>query len=406
MTETNSERVLRARRGFRFAWLYVGLAAIALFHGVVAFNKLCNPEEASLYSQPCYDETYYTRIAVEGYSLPEGDYRRWNTLPFSPGYPSLLRGFFKLTHLPPDVARLVLSSILFLIACVGLDTLYRTFSHDPSRNSLAIGLFVFWPGSFYFLSGYAEALYLPLVVWCLVCLRKRWFLAASALASFALFTRSPAVILVPTICIAAVLDWLRRRREGVSHLDWRSTAGLAARLFSYGLICALGLAAYVLVIWVSIGDPLAFFKSYEAWSPASHSGFDNYKMGDCLRSVFLFGNEEFLPVMLGMVFFVAIPLIVFPLRTSLPMDLVAFTMIGWLFLLDRNRLQDPFIDMLRWSTILFPVHYCLAIWIQKIGGRFRSSGDATSCLAVAMVCCFGAIYAWFLTRFIHGEWVS
>jgi len=372
----------------------------------VGFNKLCNPEEASLYTQPSYDENYYTRIAVEGYSLTEDSYRQWSTLPFSPGYPALLRGFFKLTRLQPEVARLVLSSILFLIACVGLDILYRTFSHDPIQNSLAIALFVFWPGSFYFLSGYAEALYLPLAVWCLVCLRKRWFLAASALASFALFTRSPAIILAPTICIAAAWDLLRRSRDGDSSLDWRSTSGLVGRLCAYGLICGLGLAAYVLVIWVAIGDPWAFIKSYDAWGAATHQGFDNYKMTAGLRSVFLFGTEQFMPVMLGIPFFLAMPLIVFPLRTRLPADLVAFTMIGWLFLLDRNGLQDPFIDILRWSTILFPVHYCLAMWILRIGSRFRSSRDATSCLAVAMVCCFGGTYAWFLTRFIHGEWVS
>lgn len=378
----------------RFAWLYVGLAAIALFQGVVAFDKLCSPEEVSLHGRPIHDETYYVRIADEGYSLPEGNYREWNTLPFSPGYPALLRGFSAATFLEIATARLILSSILFLVGCMGLAALYDTFSDDRGRNHLAIALFAFWPGSFYFLSGYAESLYLPLAVWCLTCLRKRWFLAASALAALALFTRSPAVILVPTICVAAISDWLRQTRQH------ETVPRLVGRLAACCLISALGLAAYIWVIWVAIGDPWAIFKAYDAWGAASHLGFDNYTMDTCLRAVFLFANHKHLPVMLGLLFFLAIPLIVFPLRTHLPAELLAFTAIGWLFLLDRNGLQDPFIDMLRWSSILFPAHYCLAIWIQRIGGRFRS------CLAAATLFVFGALYAWVLTRFIHGQWVS
>ena len=285
---------------------------------------------------------------------------------------------------------------------MGLAGLSVLFSDDRGRNHLAILLFAFWPGSFYFLSGYAESLYLPLAVWCLVCLRKRWFLAASALASFALFTRSPAIILVPTICVAAALEW---HRETITR-DPRSVSTLIVRLAVYCVISAVGLGAYIWIIWVTVGDPWALFKAYDAWGAASHLGLDNYTMDTCLRSAFLFATHKHLPVMLGLLFFLGIPLIVFPLRTHLPFELFAFTVFGWLFLLDRNGLQDPFVDMLRWSSILFPTHYCLAIWIQNVGSRFRSARDAIACVGVAVLILFGALYAWLLTRFIHGQWVS
>lgn len=392
------------------AWLYVGLAAVVLFHAVVAFNKVTNLESASLHARPVHDERSYLQIATEGYSLPQADYKHWTALPFSPGYPALLRAFSDVTSLEPRSARLALSSVLFLIACLGLGVLYRGVSQDPVRNGLAIALFAFWPGSFYYLTAYAEALYLPLAVWCLVSLQQKRFLVASALASFALFTRLPAVILVPTIWVATVVDWLRTERKSAGppgwSSRWRSAGSLVGRLCIYGLVCGLGLAAYVWIIWTSIGDPLGWLKSYDAWSQASHVGFHNYEMADVLRAVLFFGSEKHWPVMIGISFFLVIPMVVFPLRRKLPLDLLAFTVIGWLFLLDRNGLQDPYIDMLRWSSILFPVQYCLAIWIQEIAGKCRSALDATVCLGTAVVLLFGFGYAWLLTRFIHGQWVS
>ena len=387
----------------RFAPLLIGLAAMALFHAVIVVNKLCDPEEPSMYTHASWDEGYYLGIARDGYLLSGDDYRIWSTLPFSPGYPYLLRGFCWLTRLDHHVARIVLSSILFLIACVGLGALYRTFSSDSKRNNLAIALFVCWPGSLYFMTGYAEALYLPLAVWCLVCLRRRRFLAASCLAGLALFTRSPAIILVPTVCVVVVVDWLRRPPSGEGgrlELGWRPISGLLARLGLYVSIISLGLIGYMGVMWAAVGDPIAFLKAYAAWNAVNGMGLDNYAMVVPLRSILFHGADEHWPAMLGMAFFLLMPLWVFPVRTKLPLDLVAFTMIGWLFFLSQNGQQNPFLDIMRWSAILFPAHYCVAIWIERAGSRFRPH------LAVAILLVFAAIYAWMLTRFIHSQWVS
>ncbi len=399
----------------------IGLATILLFHVVVVLNPNPNPnlahEHGTSYEHTSWDEGYYLTIAREGYSLTNDNYRAWSTLPFSPGYPFLLRAFvapiyWKQLHDkswgPTDlfVARFVLSAILFLIACIGMGVLFRSFSDDPWRNHLALALFAVWPASFYFLTAYAESLYLPLAVWCLVCLRKRWFLLASVLAALALFTRSPAIILVPCICVVAIVDaWQRRRAQEASLLP--GTLWLMARLALYVMICALGLVGYMYVLWLHVGDPLAFLHAYVAWVPQVHEGWDNYTMEGPLRALLLFPPILGKSVILGTVFFVAIPVIVFPFRKRLPLELLVFTVVGWLFLLDRNRQQEPFIDMLRWSAILVPVYFCMALWVEKIGdvvgGRWRA---AKLFLALAVLSGSAVVYVKLLIRFSHLEWVS
>src|ERR1043165_7584362 len=107
-TTVSWARRLRLDRPVLGPWL-IGLLALALFHGVVA---RINP--AYWFQQYSWDEVYYLQIARSGYTLPDGDYGRYTTLPFSPGWPLLLRAASFLTCLHPLLIRLLLTAALFL----------------------------------------------------------------------------------------------------------------------------------------------------------------------------------------------------------------------------------------------------------------------------------------------------
>src|SRR5262252_7504999 len=160
-----------------FGPIVIAIAGLLLFHVVVALTR---PEY--WLREPAWDEGFYVQIARAGYALPDGDYGRYNDLPFSPGYPMLL----------------------------------RALSRDHVRNNLAVLFAALWPGSLYFCTGYAEALYWPLLLLCIGCmLRRRWF-AAAWLAAACWFTRTPAVVVVGTLAAAIVMDaFAARTREGL-----------------------------------------------------------------------------------------------------------------------------------------------------------------------------------------------
>src|SRR5262245_3747898 len=179
----------------------LALAALATFHVVVA---VANP--AYWFSAPAWDENYYVGIARHGYALPDGDYSRYSALPFSPGWPLLLRGVAWLTGLDPVQVRAPLAALLFVGAGQAFGWTMRAFCADHLRNNVALLCLLAWPGSLYFCSGYAEALYLPLLLLSIGCMLRRRWLAAAWLAAACWFTRTPAVVVVATLAAAIVVD--------------------------------------------------------------------------------------------------------------------------------------------------------------------------------------------------------
>ncbi len=192
--------------------LVAALFALLLFHGTVA---MANP--AYWFSQSAWDESFYLDIARKGYELPGGDYGKYTNLPFSPGLPMVLRGVSLLTGLDPLVLRLPLSALLFVCGCIGLGWTLRAFSANHVRNSLAVLAFATWPGSVYFVNGYAECLYMPLLVLCFGCMLRRWWVASALLAAACWFTRTPAVVVVGALCAAILLDGWQSRAPRAPH---------------------------------------------------------------------------------------------------------------------------------------------------------------------------------------------
>jgi hypothetical protein len=319
----------------------------------------------------------------------------------------VLKALHGVLGVPPAKSRNVVSAICFLVACIGLWRIYEEFRQNRRRNTAAIAYFALWPGSFYFLSGYAEGLYLPLAVWCCYSLTRCRYILASVLAGCALFTRSPAIILAPTIALTAALHMVSESRPA-SPGEWgRCVFRWGSRMCIYMPICLLGLAGYMLILWSTPGieDPFAFLKGYVAWLGVTHSGFENLYMEAPYRALAMY--QHLLSVKLAVWFFILTPVVIMWQRRRLPPELVVFTAMGWVFFLVQFRQQQPFLDMLRWSAIFFPVHLCLAVVVDRVASVLAGVWSPARWIAhLGVVVLFGFVYWKLVARYLSLQWVS
>jgi hypothetical protein len=363
----------------------IGVVTTLLFHVVVAIAR------PAYWWSGVWDESFYVGIAVRGYVLTGGDYLTFTNLPFSPGWPLLLRILQSLTGVSAWVLRTPTAGILFVIGCVGLAQVLRRFSPDVARNNRVVLLFALWPPSLYFRSAYSEALYLPLVMFFFVFLVDRRYLAAAILASLATFTRNPGVVLIATLCGAVLLD--AAREQPLARALWSATLRLACLV----PITLFGFLVYVLWTALAGGDLLAFQRAYDAWSHY-HVGPWRSLRGETAADVLalFFGK----PTLLAIVTFLGLPLLVFTQRTKLPVVLVLFSAIAWLFFLAQDFPASPYHDMLRWTAVVFPMHFA-AVCVLDALPRWRLPAYVLVC----GLCAAGLVY--FVQRYISGTaWVS
>lgn len=158
-----------------------------------------------------WDSGWYVTIAREGYrAAPNGGE---STLGFFPLYPaaSALAALPLRPLLPTDEAlslgALLVSNGCLLAALAGLRRLAAR-RLEPAAVDRALWLLCLFPFSFFLSAAYSESLFLALSVGAFVAADdERWTLAA-ALASLAVLTRIPGLI----VCAALAAEYLRRRR--------------------------------------------------------------------------------------------------------------------------------------------------------------------------------------------------
>ena len=367
--------------------LLIGILTTGLFHLVVAF-------EARSYwtTHVVWDEGYYISIAKAGYELPEGDFRTSNRLPFSPGYPLVLRGLWKLTGIQPAYWRAPLGVLLFLISAVLLPWVLSAISSDRKKNLRTLLVFSLWPGSIYFRTGYAEALYLPLLLGSMgFILRRKWFFAA-VLAGAAWFTRTPAIVLVGTLGFAIVLDALRRPtlmralRRAWMTLSWTMP------------IAALGMLGYMAMVHAAVGEWMAFRKAYIAWGPVDIASRRNLELKTAVEAFWFFTDRPTLK--LAVLSFLATPIVILLQRRHMGPVQVAFSLGAWCFFLSQDWLLAPYWDMVRWMAVVFPFHFAIVGMLDGLRGRARKIGYAAWITASAVG------FVWFARLFLNREWAS
>jgi hypothetical protein len=146
-----------------------------------------------------FDTLWYLQIAAHGYDLRPA-------VVFYPLYPCLIRILSVLIE--PIAAALLISTVAAFFYFWGLLRLCRNEFPDalPLRT---VVLAAVWPASFFFFTGYTEALAIALIVWSVVWARdERWLLAAGCAFAAGLTRSAGTLVVVPLIIMA----WRAERR--------------------------------------------------------------------------------------------------------------------------------------------------------------------------------------------------
>lgn len=192
---------------------------------------------------------WYFKIATEGYRY-DGDPTLPQNIVFYPLYPLLARGLAAISGLAASDALLVVSNTAGLLAIVLLFKLVR----EEFGDQLALAttaLLSFFPTSILLSAAYTEPLELLLIVWFFLALNRRHYLPAALLAGFAVAERSTGIVLLP------VLLW-----EMWTNRDQKP---FFPAFIPYALIATSGLWGFMIYLWYSFGDPLAFSEAQVAF---------------------------------------------------------------------------------------------------------------------------------------------
>ena len=194
-----------------------------------------------------WDSGWYGRIAVGGY---HHENQRQSDLAFFPAYPYLSRwlsapsgGFW--------AAGLVISNCALAGALFFVHGVTRRYLDEEGARRAVHYVLVF-PSSFFFSAYYAEGLFLLAVAGAFYYYERDRLLLAGLFGCLAALTRSAGVLLFPALLFGAL-----------HRVGWR-WRGLAPRLVALLFIPA-GLAVFMAVLAVQVGNPMAWVDAQAGW---------------------------------------------------------------------------------------------------------------------------------------------
>ncbi len=203
-----------------------------------------------------FDCQWYVWTALRGYDLAphanNGELQaNWA---FFPLFPAMMRVCIKLFHWSSPASGFILSTLFYTAFILLAHRYYQKTRDDASGAYWLVLLLLSWPYSFYFHIPYTEALYAALATACLLALSSNHLVLAALAAGLLTATRTTGVLLA--LAVSATAVWQTRR-----HLTPKSLARIAA----IGLLSIAGLLAFMLYLWVLLGDPIAFVHAQAGW---------------------------------------------------------------------------------------------------------------------------------------------
>jgi len=318
-----------------------------------------------------YDACWYVTIAERGYQGtigPFGDMRA----NFFPLYPSVVRLTMRLTR-PPLLAALIVSNVCYFVFLL---LLWRLVSLDWTTEVArrTIWIYLLFPSTFFLSGAYSESLLLDVTTGSLLAARRRFWLAAGALAALAALARPLGAWAVVPVLAELIAS---RRTERARNF----ARPLALVLIPVVMACL----AYLVFAWVTFGAPLAALDSQTnirgpigfPWTPF----IDLWNSGPRFHAF----DSSLVDAVLALVAVVTMPLIFKRLRPSYA--LYAF---GVLFI----PLSGSLVSFSRLLLPSFPHAILLAICLRR--------GPIAAATWVAL----GTLEAIALMAFATWHWVA
>jgi len=320
-----------------------------------------------------FDGEHFISIAQFGYQ----QYQQ----AFFPLYPKLISigmSFMDFNVLSGAITGLVVSSFCFLAALIFL---YKLLKLDYSRNfSLGVILvLLLYPASFYFNAVYTEALFLMLIVGSFYFFRTGKYFLAGVLGLFAAYTRVFGVLLLISFLIDAF----------VYKIPFKKIYWIA--------LIPLGLISYMIYLYYSVGDPLAFYNLQLIVGEQHQRGIVLFPQIIYRYLKIIFTTESLSPILTTILFelaagitFMALPII--GLFYKVRLSYIFFAFAGYVL----PTIQGSFSSLPRYVLILFPSFIILTLMLKTLPLSLKISIALVSVTLLIIETSF----------FLRGYWVS
>jgi Mannosyltransferase (PIG-V) len=357
-------RIALAALAFRVVSALLALAINTAF-------PLDQPRQMTVFPEPStfwdtfarYDSGWYEGIARNGYAYAAGGR---SNIAYFPVYPMLMRyagRLFGRYHAAFYFGGVVVSWTAYVLAMVALYYLAR-LDLDREQSERAVLLISIFPFAFFYGMIYSESTYLLFTVLAFFWFRTRWWILGGLAASIAIATRTPAIVMWPS------LAWIAWRTAAPAGRD-RLMAAVAL------LLAVTGFAWYSLYIYQQSGNPFEWASTLQRW---------NYKIGGPpwraplnLASVLMthpygyiagtrMGLYDTLYGLTGLAFLASVPLVW--LRFGAAYGL--FVLLNLLVPLSSGVFEG----VGRYCSVLFPVFLWLASRQWKFAGTVVLTGFA------------------------------
>lgn len=187
-----------------------------------------------------WDSLHYLQVAQFGYNTASV-MKAW----FYPLFPWCTRLVAYVVSHNYLVSAFIVSGFSSIAAAILLRRIVQ-FDHDAGISRWAVWFFLIFPTAYYLHIAYSESLFLALVLGSiLAALFGRWWLAG-VLGALSWMARPNGIILLPTLAVEALHQWIVTRRW-----NWR---------WLWIAIVPAGFAVYLLVNWRVTGDPFTFLR--------------------------------------------------------------------------------------------------------------------------------------------------
>lgn len=290
-----------------------------------------------------FDAEHFLSISLSGYKQYQQAF-----FPLLPILISLGFSFLKPTTLNGAITGLFISSSTLIVGLIYLYKLIR-LDYSPKLALGVITVLLLYPASFYFNAVYSESLFLMLIVTSFYFFRTKHFLLASLLGFLASTTRVFGVLLFVSFLIEIFLLKIPIKKS------------------FWIFLIPLGLLSYMIYLYFSIGDPLAFYNLQLIVGEQHQRGVVLFPQVIYRYLKIIFTTETLSPVFTTIIFelivgvgFLLLPIIGYFKKVRL--SYIFFAITAYML----PTIQGSFSSLPRYVLILFPSFIVLTLLIKKL----------------------------------------
>ncbi len=305
-----------------------------------------------LFSWANFDGEHYLAISMNGYKFLEQA--------FFPVYPMVIsilsKPFYSgsfLGLINSTIVGLLVSNIAFFLSLI---VLYELIVIDFSKKIalVTIILILIFPTSFFFGALYSESLFLLLSSLAFLSIRKKKWVLAAFFGIIASATRAIGVLLLPVFLIEAY-----SQKEKFKNWSWV-------------LLIPLGLILYMIYQYLTVGDPVAFYRLQTIIGQQHQSGiillpqvyFRYIKMLITLDIQNPLYQTVLMEFIVGIIFFI-LPFIGFFKKVRI--SYLIYAIITFL----TPTIQGSFSSLPRYVIVIFPSFLILSLLFNKLNLIFK-----------------------------------